>query len=66
MPLLRRRHHRRPTWARCGGREVGHRSLRWRRDPGSGSPLPPLSSVRSGRGRRRGGRHSHSQKSRLL
>src|SRR2546422_6714836 len=52
--------------ARCGGRGAEHLTLRWRRASGIGSPRPPLSSGRSGRGRRRGGPRSHEQKARLL
>src|SRR2546426_4683099 len=32
-----------PYLARCGGRGVGHLTLRWWRAPGIGSPRPPLS-----------------------
>src|SRR5206468_3602565 len=42
-----------PYLARCGGRGVGHLTLRWRRAPGIGGPRPPLSSGKPGRGRRR-------------
>src|SRR5205809_958979 len=55
-----------PYLVRCGGRGAGHLSLRWREVPGIGSPRPPLSSGRPGRGRRRGSRRSHAHKARLL